>query len=61
LKEEGDQAHSERINAQRQGEEQGKTTDLRHVGEPQRIFSETHRAGKVGVQVEILISAKGYE
>src|SRR5258708_2577460 len=51
LKEESHQAHSERINAQRQGEEQGKTTNLRHVGEPQCIFSETHRAGKVGVRL----------
>ena len=44
-KEQGDQAGPERIDAQRQCEEQGKTTNLRHVGEPQRIFSETHGSG----------------
>ena len=37
-KEEGDQTHSERIQAQRQSEEQGKTTNLRHVGEPRWYF-----------------------
>ena len=35
------QAAAKRINAQRQREQQGKTTDLRH-GEPQRIFSESY-------------------
>ncbi len=45
LKEEGDKANSERIDAQRQCEEQGKTTNLRHVGEPQCIFSETEGTG----------------
>src|SRR5579863_7407705 len=44
-KKEGDQTHSERIQAQRQGEEQGKATDLRHVGEPRSIFSETDGGG----------------
>ncbi len=44
-KEEGNKADTERIDAQRQCEEQGKTTNLRHVGEPQFIFSETASAG----------------
>src|SRR5579863_4740040 len=47
-KKEGDQTHSERIQAQRQGEEQGKATDLRHVGEPRCIFSETDDGGNRG-------------
>jgi len=38
-------ADYERIRAQRQCEEQGKTTDLRHVEEPHGIFSETHTGG----------------
>ena len=38
-----DDSGGERIDAQRQGNEQGKTTYLRHVGGPQHIFSESHR------------------
>ena len=38
-------AHSERIDAQRQCEEQGITTNLRHEGEPHCIFSETEGTG----------------
>src|SRR5580658_5693320 len=44
-KEEGNHAHPERIHAQRQGEEQGKTTNLRHEEESQPIFSETYHTG----------------
>src|SRR5580698_6086530 len=51
-KKEGDQTHSERIQAQRQGEEQGKATNLRHVGEPRSIFSETDGSGNQGSWVE---------
>src|ERR1700751_2097805 len=45
LKEEGNQADAERIDAQRQCQKQGITTNLRHVEEPQLIFSETASAG----------------
>src|ERR1700686_4229673 len=45
LKEESNQADAERIDAQRQCQEQGITTNLRHVEEPQVIFSETASAG----------------
>ena len=45
LKEESNQADAERIDTQRQCQEQGITTNLRHVGEPQVIFSETASAG----------------
>ena len=42
---EREEPDSERIDAQRQGEEQGETADLCHVEEPQVIFSESGGGG----------------
>ena len=45
-KEKRKHTREERIDAQRQCEEQGKTAYSCHVGEPQAIFSETESRGK---------------